>query len=254
MNFKNNLSDMVVMNKRVLRHAFRSMDTLITVVAMPVMMMLLFVYVFGGMIKTGSINYVNYIVPGIIVMTIVSSIAYTAFRLNLDIQSGIVDRFRTMPIKKSSIVTGHVLTSVLFNAISVFLVILVALLIGFRSKASISEWLLAIGILLLFTLAMTWLSIIFGLAASTAEGSGAFSYILMALIFVSSGFVPADSMHGALRSFAEKQPMTPVMDSVRSLLLTGAAGDSALTAVLWCVGILIVSYIISMMIFNRKYA
>jgi ABC-2 type transport system permease protein len=249
----NSLSDNIVMSRRVLRHAFRSMDTLITVVIMPVMMMLLFKYVFGGMIKTGSIDYINYIVPGIIVMTIVSSVAYTAFRLNIDIQTGIVDRFRSMPIAKTSILTGHVLTSIVFNAISVIIVFAIAFLVGFRAKAGIIEWLLVIGILLFFILAMTWLSIIFGIIASSAEGAGAFSYILMMLNFVSSAFVPADSMKGIVRTFAENQPMTPIMDTVRSLLINGNTGNGAMAAVIWCVVILFVSYIISKQIYNHKY-
>ena len=170
-NIKNHLSDMVVISGRCLRHAFRSIDTLITVVAMPVVMMLLFVYVFGGAINTGTAAYINYVVPGIILMCIASGTPYTSLRLNIDVTSGFVDRFRSMPIAKSSILTGHVLTSVVFNMFSAVLVTLFAVLIGFRPEAGFAGWLLAIGILLLFTLAMTWLSVVFGLLAKSAEGA-----------------------------------------------------------------------------------
>lgn len=251
---KRNFSDTAVMSGRVLRHTFRSIDTLITVVAMPIFMMLLFVYVFGGAMKTGSVDYVNYVVPGIILFTIASSVAYTAVRLNSDVTAGIFDRFHSMPIAKSSILGGHVLTSLVFNAISVVLVLLVALLVGFRPQAGIAGWLLAIGILLLFTLAMTWVSVIFGLLAGSAEGAGVFAYPLLILLFISSAFVPAQSMSGIVRTFAEHQPMTPIIESVRSLLMNEPAGNNVWTAVLWCMGILIASYIAAMQIYKHKSA
>jgi len=172
------------MSGRVLRHTFRSIDTLITVVAMPVMMMLMFVYVFGGAMNTGSIDYINFVAPGIVLFTIVSGVAYTAFRLNNDITAGIFDRFHSMPISKSSILGGHVLTSVVFNVFSTVLVLLVALLVGFRPEAGIAGWLLAIGIVMLFTLAMTWVSVTFGLLANSGEGAGVFSYLLLAQLSI----------------------------------------------------------------------
>ena len=251
---RNNFSDMVVIAGRCMRHAFRSIDTIITVVAMPVLMMLMFVYVFGGAIHTGSANYINYVVPGIVLMCIASGAPYTSVRLSSDITTGIVDRFRSMPIAKSAILTGHVLTSVVFNMSSSVIVMLFALLIGFRTGAGITRWLLVIGILLLFTLALTWLSVVFSLLAKTAEGAVLFSYPILILLFVSSAFTPTDSMHGALRIFAENQPMTPIINAVRSLLINESAGSNALTAVLWCVGILIVSYIAAMIIYKRKTA
>jgi ABC-2 type transport system permease protein len=169
-----------------------------------------------------------------------------------NITSGIIDRFRSMPIAKSSILTGHVLTSVVFNMFSSVIVMLFALLIGFRLGAGITGWLLVAGILLLFTLALTWLSVVFSLLAKTAEGAVLFSYPILILLFVSSAFSPTDSMHGALRVFAENQPMTLIIDAVRSLLLNESVGSYALTAILWCVGILIVSYIAAMIIYKRK--
>jgi ABC-2 type transport system permease protein len=210
--------------------------------------------VFGGAIHTGSVNYINYVVPGIILMCIASGAPYTSVRLNIDISRGIVDRFRSMPIAKYSILTGHVLTSVAFNIFSSVIVVLFAVLIGFRTSAGLTGWLLAIGLLLLFTLAMTWLSVVFGLLAKTAEGAGVFAYPVLVLLFVSSAFTPTESMHGALRAFAENQPMTPIIETVRSLLLNGSAGNKALTAVLWCTGLLVASYIAAMQVYRHKTA
>lgn len=249
---KSYLTDSIIMSGWVLHHTLRSIDTMITVVAMPIMIMLMFVYIFGGSMNTGDLKYVNYIVPGIILMCIVSGVAYTAFRLNNDVTKGIVERFRSMPIAKSSILGGHVVTSLVFNAISIVIILLFSLLIGFRSNAGITEWLLAIGILLLFTLAMTWIAVMFGLLANSGEGAGVFSYILLFLLFISSGFAPTDTMPKAVRIFAENQPMTPIIETIRSLLMGNPAESSALTSVLWCLGILIVSYIAAMWIFERK--
>ncbi len=251
---KDNLSDTFVMSGRVLRHTFRSIDTIITVVATPIMMMLMFVYVFGGSINTGSVSYIDYVVPGIVLMCIISGIAYTAVRLNNDFTQGIIDRFRSMPIAQSSILSGHVLTSLTFNAFSTILILLFALLIGFRPHAGIIGWLLVTGILLLFTLALTWTAVTFSLLAKSAEGAGAFSYVLFFLPFVSSGFAPTDSMPRLVRLFAENQPMTSIINSIRSLLMGGSAGNDALVAVLWCLGALIVSYIAAMQLYKHKTA
>lgn len=249
---KHKLSDIIVMSWRCMAHAFRSMDTLITVIATPIMMMLMFVYVFGGAIDTGSVDYINFVVPGIVIMCIATGTAYTAVRLNNDMTKGIIDRFRSMPIAKSSILGGHVLTSVVFNGFSVVLVMLSALLMGFRTDAGITEWFLVIAILLLYTLAMTWIAIAFGLLANSAEGAGAYSYLFLFMIFLSSAFVPIKSMHGIVRSFAENQPMTPIIETIRSLLIGTPTGNGALISVLWCSGILIVSYIAAMQIYKIK--
>lgn len=246
--------DTWVMAKRSLRHTLRSMDTIITVAAMPIAMMLLFVFVFGNALQTssGSVKYIDFITPGIVIMCVVSGIAYAALRVNNDMTKGIINRFRSMPIAPSSILGGHAVSSVLSNLISVLLVILVALLIGFRSGAGIAEWLIFFGILLLFTLATTWLAIVFGLLAKSAEGAGAFSYILMLLIFLSSAFIPASSMSSGLRVFADNQPMTPIVDTMRSLLVDGSAGPSVWIAVAWCVALLIPSYLLALRIYRGK--
>ena len=251
---KRNFSDTAVMSGRVLRHTFRSIDTLITVVAMPIMMMLMFVYVLGGAMNTGSVDYINFIVPGIILLTIASGVAYTAFRINNDVTAGIFDRFYSMPISKSSILGGHVLTSVVFNTFSTVLVLLMALLFGFRPEAGFSGWLLVIGILLLFMLALTWVSVTFGLLANSGEGAVVFSYPLLGLLFISSAFAPTESMPGVVRAFAEHQPMTPIIEAVRALLMNQPVGNNALIAVLWCLGILIAFYFAAMQIYKRKTA
>lgn len=250
------LFDTWTMAKRSLRHTVRSMDTIITVAAMPIAMMLLFVYVFGGsigsMFSHGPVKYIDFIVPGVVAMTVVSGIAYAAVRLNMDLQKGIINRFKTMPVAPSSILGGHAVSSVLSNLFSVLLVILVAAIAGFRSNAGFMEWLLFGGLLTLFTLATTWMAIMFGLLAKSVEGAGSFSYILLLLVFVSPSFVPTDGMSSAVRAFAEHQPMTPIVETMRSLLTSGAAGDSAWAAVLWCIGLLIVSYALALSIYKKK--
>jgi ABC-2 type transport system permease protein len=246
------IHDTLVMAKRSLRHTVRSLDTIITVAAMPIAMMLLFVYVFGSSFNTGSVPYINFVTPGVIIMCVASGIAYAALRVNNDLSKGIISRFKTMPVASSSILGGHAVSSVISNLISVAMVMLVALLIGFRSGAGIAEWLIFGGILVLFTLATTWLAIVFGLLAKSAEGAGAFSYVLLLLIFVSSAFTPTDKMNSALRAFAEHQPMTPIIETMRSLLVNGTAGDSAWIAVAWCVGLLVVTYFTALRIYKRK--
>ena len=248
------IADTWTLAKRSLRHITRSPDTIITVLVTPIAIMLLFVYVLGGALgsQTGSISYITFIVPGIVVMTVISGIAYAAVRLNMDVQSGIINRFRTMPVAPSSILGGQVASSTLSNLFSSFLVLLVAFAMGFRSPAGVAGWLAFAGILVLFTLATTWLAIFFGLLAKTVEGAGAFSYILIFLIFISSAFVPTSSMTPALRGFAENQPMTPIVETLRSLLITGTAGPEVWTAVAWILGILVVSYVLSVAVYRRR--
>jgi ABC-2 type transport system permease protein len=210
-------SDTSVMLGRSLRHVTRSMDTIITVTIMPIAFMLLFVYVFGGAIRAGSGNYVNYLMPGILLIAIASGIAYTAVRLFTDLQSGIFERFHSMPIARSSVLWAHVLTSLVSNMISVVVIVLVGLLIGFRSSAGVLAWLAVAGILVLFTLTLTWIAVIAGLSAKTAEGAGAFAYPIIFLPFISSAFVPTASMPAPVRAFAENQPVTSIVNTIRAL-------------------------------------
>ncbi len=251
---KHFFSDMGVMLGRSMRHIFRSMDTIITVTIMPIAFMLLFVYVFGGAIQTGTDNYVNYLLPGILLMAIASGIAYTAYRLFMDMQRGIFERFHSMPIARSTVLWGHVLTSLVSNAISVVVIILVALIMGFRSSAGVLSWLAVAGILALFTLALTWIAAIAGLSAKSVDGASAFSYPLLFLPFISSAFVPTASMPGPVRAFAENQPVTFIVDAIRSLLAGKPVGNDIWIALAWCLGILIVAYILAMWVYRRKAA
>lgn len=246
------IHDTWTMTKRSLKHTVRSMDTIITVAAMPIAMMLMFVYVFGSSFSPQGTSYINFLTPGVFIMTIASGIAYAALRLNNDISSGIISRFKSMPVAPSSILGGHAVSSVLSNLFSVLLVLAVALITGFRSSAGITEWLLFSGLLVLFTTATTWLAIVFGLLAKSAEGAGAFSYILLLLLFVSPAFTPTSNMSPALRSFAENQPMTPIIETMRSLLTYGTAGNKVWLALLWCALLLGITYFTAIRLYKRK--
>jgi ABC-2 type transport system permease protein len=237
---------------RSLRHITRSPDTIITTTIMPIAFLLLFVYVFGGAINTGSDSYVNYLLPGILLITIASGISYTAFRLFLDMKSGIFERFQSMPIARSSVLWAHVLTSLVANLISVVVVVLVALLMGFHSGAGVLDWLAVAGILMLFTLTLTWLAVIPGLTAKSPDGASAFAYPLIFLPFISSAFVPTDSMPGAVRAFAENQPVTTIVNTIRDLLTQQPVGTDIWIALAWLVGILIVAYTFAMATYRRK--
>ena len=208
--------DTAVLTGRSLRHITRSLDTIMTTTIMPIAFMLLFVFVFGGAIDSGSDSYVNYLLPGILLITVASGVSYTAFRLFLDMNSGIFDRFHSMPIARSSVLWAHVLTSLIAILMSLVVVVLVALLMGFRSGAGVQAWLAVAGILILFTLMLTWIAAIPGLTAKTADGVGAFSYPLIFLPFISSAFVPTQTMPGPLRAFAEYQPVTSIVNASRA--------------------------------------
>jgi ABC-2 type transport system permease protein len=237
---------------RLMRNIMRSPDTIITVAITPIMMMLLFVYVFGGAIQTGTDNYVNYLLPGILLITIASGVAYTSLRLFNDVKSGLMARFITMPIKRSSILWSHVLTSLVSNALTVVVVILIALLMGFRPNADILDWLAVVGILGLFTLALTWLAVIPGLTAGSMEGATAYSYPLIFLPFISSAFVPTETMPKIVRAFAENQPVTSIVNAIRALLYEGAVGNGIWVALSWCVGIMVIAYFIACKEFKRQ--
>ena len=245
--------DTAVLTGRTLRHITRSPDTIITVAIIPIVLMLLFVYVFGGAIHTGS-HYVNYLLPGILLITIGMGISYTAVRLFTDMKSGIFERFQSMPIARSSALWSHVLTSVVSSLISLVIVVLVAVLIGFRSGAGVLAWLAVAGILILFTLALTWIAVIAGLSAKTVEGAGAFSYPIIFLPFISSAFVATRTMPGPVRAFADNQPVTSIVNTIRDLLAQQPAGTGIWTALAWCLGILIVAYALAMATYHRKTA
>ncbi len=246
------VSDTAVLLGRSLRHISRSIDTVITTAVMPIAFLLLFVYVFGGSIDTGSQPYVDYLLPGILLITIASGISYTSYRLFMDVKSGMFERLQTMPIARSSVLWAHVLTSLVANLVSVSVVVVVALLMGFRTGAGLPAWLAVVGILTLFTLALTWLAVIPGLTAKSVDGASAFSYPLIFLPFLSSAFVPTESMPGPVRWFAENQPVTSIVNTIRALFEQQPVGPEIWIALAWCVGILVVAYMVAMVIYRRK--
>jgi ABC-2 type transport system permease protein len=249
------LEDTGVLTARSLRHILRSPDTIVTTAVTPVALMLLFVFVLGGAIDTGDGRpYVEYLLPGILLITIASGIAYTAYRLFLDMQSGIVDRLRSMPISRASVLWAHVLTSVAANLVSVAVVTGVAFLLGFRSDASALAWLAVAGILVLFTLALTWIAVIAGLSAKSIDGASAFSYPLIFLPFISSAFVPTGSMPGPVAWFADNQPVTSIVNTIRALLDGRAVDGEIWIALGWLVGMLVVAYVLGLRIYRRRTA
>ncbi|GAA3308854.1 ABC transporter permease [Arthrobacter ramosus] len=244
--------DTAVLLGRSMRHIFRSADTIITTAITPIALMLLFVYVFGGAIRTGTENYVNYLLPGIMLIAIASGIAYTAVRLFYDMQSGIFERFHSMPIARSSVLWAHVLTSLVANGLSLVIIMVVALLMGFRTSASLLAWLAIIGILALFTLALTWLAIIAGLTAKSVDGAGGFSYPLIFLPFISSAFVPTATMPGPVRAFAENQPVTSIVNTIQDLFEQRPIGSDIWVALAWCLGILVLAYFFATAAYRRR--
>jgi ABC-2 type transport system permease protein len=244
--------DTAVLTGRSLKHITRSLDTIITTALIPIAFMLLFVFVFGGAIQHGTGSYVSYLLPGILLITITSGISYTAYRLFLDMKTGIFERFQSMPIARSSVLWAHVLTSLVANLVSVVVVVLVALLIGFRSSAGLSAWLAIAGILILFTLVLTWVAVIPGLTAKTVDGASGFSYPLIFLPFISSAFVPTASMPGPVRWFAQYQPVTSIVNTIRDLFTGAPIGTDIWIALAWLVGILVVAYAFAMGIYRRR--
>ena len=249
------LGDTVILTKRSLRHILRSPDTIITTAITPVAMLLLFVYVFGGAIDLGGDpdqKYVDYLLPGILLITVASGVAYTSYRLFLDLQAGIFERFQSMPIARSATLWAHVLTSLVANLVSLALVVAVSLLMGFRSGAGPIAWLGVLGILVLFTLALTWLAVIAGLAAKSTDGAGGFAYPLLFLPFLSSAFVPTSGMPGPVRWFAEHQPVTSIVNTLRNLYAEQPLGHDVWTALAWCSGLLVVAYAFAMRTYHRR--
>jgi ABC-2 type transport system permease protein len=251
---RHSLGDTAVLLGRSLRHILRSPDTIITTAIMPIAIMLLFVYVLGGAIETGSESYVDYMLPGILLITIASGISYTGYRLFLDLKSGIFERFHSMPIARSSSLWAHVLTSLVANLVSLVVVVGVALILGFRSGASVLAWMAVAGILVLFILALTWIAVLAGLSAKSIDGASAFSYPLILLPFISSAFVPTESMPGPVRVFAENQPVTSIVNAIRDLFTQQPVGAGIWIALAWCVGILVVAYLVAMVVYRRRVA
>ncbi len=252
------LRDSATMLRRDVRHSLRNLPmTLISGLLVPIIMLVLFVYVFGGAIGAGQGgvshggSYIDYLAPGIIILTVVSGGATTAINLCMDMSEGIIARFRTMAISRASVLTGQVLGSLIRTMITIVLVIGVALLMGFRPTANPVAWLAALGLIALFTFALTWMSVVFGLVGKTPAGANSLSLIFQLLLFTSSALVRPDSMSGVVRWFAQYQPFTPVIDTLRGLLLGTPIGNSAVLAVAWCAGLTLIGYLWARAVYNR---
>lgn len=244
-------SDWLAAIRRSLRHIFRNVDSLITGMMLPIVILLLFVVIFGGAINTG-VAYVNYIVPGVILTCVGYGSSTTAMIVNRDMVGGLFERFRTLPMARSSILVGHVVGSLVRNAISAVLVFAVALAIGFRPNADLGEWLLVAGLLALAIVAISWLSVIFGLLAKSADTASAISFVIMFVPYLSSAFVPVNTLPTWLQGFAAHQPVTPIIETLRSLLTGSPMGNSGWLALIWTTGILVVSFLVALLIFVKK--
>ena len=244
------MADSLVFVGRSVRHSVRSVDAVMVAVLLPVLLLLLFVYVFGGAIDTAG-DYVDYVVPGIILLCAGYGSATTSLSVNQDMTTGVIDRFRSLPIASSGVLTGHVVASVLRNLVSTALVLAVALLIGFHPHASALEWLGVAGILLAFMTAISWVAACFGLLAKSPEGAGAFSFVIMFTPYLSSAFVPTDTMPGALEWIGDRQPITPIVETLRGLMLGTPIGSHAVTALAWCAGLAAVGIVSAGVLFRR---
>jgi ABC-2 type transport system permease protein len=244
-------ADWAAMAGRCLRMARRNVDVLLTSLLLPVLLMLLFVYLFGGAIQTGT-RYVTYVVPGVLLLCAGFGASMTAVSVTTDMTGGIIDRFRSLDVTGPAILAGHVAASVVRNLASTVLVFGVAFLIGFRPDAGPLDWLAAAGVLFLFILAISWLAAAVGLLARSPEAAGGFSFLVMFLPYPSSAFVPIDTMPAWIHGFAQHQPVTPVIETLRGLLLGLPVGTSPARAVAWCLGILVASVAVSGVLFRRR--
>ncbi|MFE6162911.1 ABC transporter permease [Streptomyces sp. NPDC056486] len=248
------MSEALIMTGRAIRISRRNVDALITSMALPVMLLLIFVYFFGGAIKTDTRSYVMYVVPGVLLLCAGFGSSNTAIAVTEDLKGGIIDRFRSLDIGGTQILTGHVIASVARNLIATTLVLALAFAIGFRPSATPAAWLAATAVLLAFILALSWLSATVGLLAKSPEAAGGFTFFVSFLPYPSSAFVPTSTMPGWLRPFADNQPVTQVIESLRGLLLGQPVGSTPWVALAWCAGILAVSVGASGVLFRRRTA
>ncbi|WP_448809456.1 ABC transporter permease [Agromyces bauzanensis] len=232
-------------------HSVRDIEAMIMAVVLPTMLMLMFTWIFGNAIEPDG-GYVDYVVPGIILLCAGFGASSTAISVSRDMSTGIIDRFRTMPIRSSAVLTGHVLASLVRNLVATGVVIGVALLVGFRPLASPGEWIAVLAVVALYILAITYLFAAIGLAASSPEAASGFGFILLFLPYVSSAFVPVETMPDWLQPIAEHQPITPVIETIRALLMDAPIGDAAWWAVAWCFAIIVVSVVWGAWLFRRK--
>ncbi len=254
------LSDSRVMLRRNLKHQLRYPSMTLMLVGMPIVLLLLFVYVFGGQlgaglgVHDGRSAYLDFVVPGLLLVTVAAAVQGTSIMVAMDMTGGIIDRFRTMAIARAWVLTGHVLGSLIQTLAALAVLFGVAFGLGFRATAGPLAWLAAIGVLALFAFALIWLAVALGLAAKSVETASNTPMILFLLVFLSSGFVRTQTMPGGLRQFAEYQPFTPVVDTVRGLLTDAAVGDHAVAAVGWSVGIALAAYLWAIHLYNRRRA
>lgn len=247
------LSDSWVMTKRSVLHIVRSLDQVMSLVLFPIMFMLLNRYVLGGAINTGEVSYVNYLFAGIFVQTLAFGANYTTINLAVDMKEGIVDRFKSLPMASGSLLVGHITADLVRNVISGIVIILVGLAVGFRPTASLEDWMAVVGLAVLFTLSISWLSAILGLIVKSVEAAQWIGFVfIFPLTFISSAFVPVETMPAGLRAFAENQPVTQTIDAMRSLLVGTPMDNSALYSVLWSVGIIAVSMPLAIWMFKNR--
>ena len=242
-----------VLTKRSLKHIIRNVDQLLSAFLMPVMFLLLFRYVFGGAINTGETSYVNFLVAGILVQTAAFGANTTTFSVLVDLQRGIVDRFRALPMASSALLAAHVIADLARNTFSALIMLAASFLVGFRPTADVTEWLLVFGLLLLFTLSISWISAILGMVVKSLEAAQWAGFmVLMPLTFASSAFVPTDSMPLVLRVFAQNQPITHVIEAMRAWMVGTPIGNHGWLALLWCVGILALAMPVATWMFRRR--
>jgi len=233
--------DTWTLTTRMLKHNIRSVDTIITILVMPIMIMLAFVFVLGGAMNTGvpGLRYVDYVVPVVLLLAIASGVSYTGFRTNLDVTQGMYDRFRAMPVARGAMVGGHVVSSVIINAVSVVAIFLIALVCGYRPHPGLAGAGVMVGVLLVTLVAFAVMGVAFGMAAQSSEGAGVFAYVVMGLMFVSSGFAPTSTMKAGLRWFADHQPMTPIINSLRAAQSGQVDVTATLIALAWLVAMIV---------------
>lgn len=249
------LLDTWLMAKRSIMHIIRSLDQVLALILFPVMFLLLNRYVLGGAIDTGNVSYANYLFAGILVQTLAFGANYTTINLAVDLKEGIVDRFRSLPMFSGALIAGHITADLVRNIISGTIMVAIGLLVGFRPNATIYEWLMVFGLAMLFSLAISWLSAILGLLVKSLEAAQWVGFVVIfPLTFVSSAFVPTDTMPGPLRAFAENQPLTHVIDTMRHFLVGTPLDDSGWLSVVWCIGIIAVSIPITIHLYKRRSA
>ncbi|MCL2634905.1 MAG: ABC transporter permease [Oscillospiraceae bacterium] len=246
------ISNSWTMTKRCLKTSLRNPDNIAAAIFIPAIVMALFGLLFKNVINVGDYNYIDFIVPGIILQTVAQAVTGVAISVNNDMKKGMNDRFRSMHISKSSVLTGHVLSAIVRNMIATAVVIGVAFILGFRPQAGFTEWLIIAGLLILYMLGVTWIAVICGIIAKSPEAAGTMPFLLFVLPYISSGFVPVETMPNVLRQFAENQPMTPIVDSLRALTLGLPIGDNLTLALFWSVLIIAVTFVIAVGLYKKK--